>query len=596
MRRILFPLFALLLLSGFALSQEWTDVRSPNLRMLTQGSSKQARDILWKLEQARIVFGHLLNRSKVNRNRPFLVLGLQSANEVRDLVGDHPMFTGGFAMAAGDRNYLVIDLSSQDLSGIYRAYALLLLDANYPKAQPWFDEGLAEYIAGLRSESKQITEVAPSSIAEELASGPPQSVSQLISPKARSVPRFAASSWLLFRWLLDNGQLESVGPYLNQVMNRSVPPENAFREVFSTTPEAVDSALVQFKSTAMVPKNVGLPTDLDPITFTTAKFPLAEAQAVEARFELDETGQSDAALSTLRQMLARDPNNVEVNRGLGLAYMRAGDLKNAGDFIRRAIEIRDDDGYMHYLLAVLHNRGSGEQVQVDSEGPTILMHCQHATDRDPELAVAYKLMAEAQISTGHPDKALATIRTGTSLSPRDDDMLLTFASVQIANKNFADARALLRFLQTSDNRTVADSAAQMMKVASAARKDEATLAEQRRRYTDPTAPQWKPKPGEPDPTTALNADAEPEPQQKPDTRKTQYLKGTLVGVQCPGDRSAELVVVANRKTWRFEVADRSKALLIGADNFECSWKNIPVSINFKASGVDKGDLVSLEVD
>jgi tetratricopeptide (TPR) repeat protein len=596
MRSILFPLLALFLLSDFAFSQQWTDVHAPDLRMLTQGSPKQAREILWNLEQARVVFGHLLNRPKVNVNRPLLILGMQSADEIRALIGDRPMFPGGFAMAASDRNYLVIDLSSQDLSGIYRAYALLLLDANYPRAQSWFDEGLAQYIAGLRVESKKITEVAPPRVAEELASGPPQSVSQLISPNARSLPRFAASSWLLFRWLLENGQLEYVGPYLNQVMNRSIPPENAFRDVFSTTPEAVDTAIVQFMATAMSPKSAGQPTDMDPVTFTTAKFPLLEAQAIEARLRLDLPGQEDAAMSALRQMLARDPNNVEVNRGLGLASLRSGNLKDAADFIRRAIQLRDDDAYMNYLMAVLHNRGSGEAVQVDSEAPTIVMQCQRAIDRDPQLAVAYKLLAEALIATDHPDKALTTIRTGMSLSPRDEDMLLTFASVQIANKNFADARALLNFLQASDNRPVADRAREMLKIASNLKKADANEAAARRRYTDPTAPQWKPKPGEPDPTAALSADATPAQQQKPDTRKTLYLKGTLVGVHCPDDRSAELTVMAGRKTWKILVPDRSKALLIGVENFECGWSNIPVSINYKASGVNRGDLVSLEVD
>lgn len=595
MRRLLVPLFALILLSTFALSQEWTEVRSTNLRMLTDGSPKQAREILWKLEQARVVFGHLLNRSKVNRNRPFLILGLQSPSEVKALVGERPMFPGGFAMAANDRNYLVVDLSSQDLSGVSRAYALLLLEANYPRAQAWFDEGLAQYIAGLNVEQKQMTAGAPPRVAEGLTGGALEPVSQLISPNARSSPQFAATSWLFFRWLLDNGQLEYAGPYFNQVMNQSVPPENAFRQVFSTTPEAMDTALAQYKASAMAPKPAGNPVDLDMNSFTTVKFPPGEARAIEAQFRLDEPGQKDTALNSLRQLLSQDPNNVEVNRGLGMAYLRAGDLKNAGDFVRRAIEIRDDNAYMHYLIAVWHNRGSSEEVQVDSEAPTILMQCQRAIDLDPDLAVAYKLLAEAQIATNHPDKAVATVRTGMALSPRNDDMMLTFAAVQIANSKFDDARGLLKFLQTSDNRTVADRATEMIERASRMRKSEANWDDQRRRYTDPTAPQWRPKGPEPNPDT-LTASAGPTQKLKPDMRKTEYVKGILVSVQCPDDRGAELTVVANRKTWTFNVPDRSKALLIGSDTFDCTWKNVPVSINYKASGAEKGDLVSLEVD
>jgi hypothetical protein len=44
------------------------------------------------------------------------------------------------------------------------------------------------------------------------------------------------------------------------------------------------------------------------------------------------------------------------------------------------------------------------------------------------------------------------------------------------------------------------------------------------------------------------------------------------------------------------VPDRSKAVLIGADNFQCEWKDVPVSVNYRASGAQQGDIVSLEVD
>jgi len=110
-------------------------------------------------------------------------------------------------------------------------------------------------------------------------------------------------------------------------------------------------------------------------------------------------------------------------------------------------------------------------------------------------------------------------------------------------------------------------------------------------YVDPTADKWK---APPQPAADKSVEAEVKSDQ-PDTRKVEYLKGILLNVQC-ADKKATLKVSSAKKTWTFNVADRSKALLIGADNFECGWKDVPVSINFKSNGGQQGDVVSLEVD
>jgi hypothetical protein len=44
------------------------------------------------------------------------------------------------------------------------------------------------------------------------------------------------------------------------------------------------------------------------------------------------------------------------------------------------------------------------------------------------------------------------------------------------------------------------------------------------------------------------------------------------------------------------VADRNKAVIIGAQHFDCGWSGLSVSINYKRAGSYLGDLVSLETD
>ncbi len=573
-------------------SQDWVSVHSPNLRIITDGDTKSAQTALWRLEQVRTQFGLLMNRKKVNRNRPLLIIGLRNETELNSFAGGKTTLPGGFAFSAPDRDYLVMDLSAPDWSGVFRGYTLLLLNANYPRTQPWFDEGLAQTLAGLNATEKSASFGAPADVARALQSGSMRPVSELISGNAHPSPEFRAASWLLFRWLQESNQLEAAAQYFGQVMLQNVPPEQAFTQTFSISPKDLDAALQKFRTTALQPKRVDVPAPLDKTTFASNKLSEVDARAFRAEYRIEDPNQQEQALAELKQLLANNYDNAEVNRGLGIAYLREGDLKTAADYIRRAIQIDDSSAEMHYLLAIYYNQGSRGAVQVDSAAPTILLQTEKAVAIDDQFADAYALMAQAQVSMQSTAKAVQNMKRALALCPRDQNLLLEFAGVEIANSQFADAKGLLNFLKTSDNKEVAQRATAMLANADKQRKTENKFASQG--YTDPTTDKWK-APSD----TAANAAATPddhsESTAKPDARKVEFLKGTLLDVQC-AERSATLKVSSGKKTWTFNIPDRSKALLIGADSFECGWHDVPVSINFKASGNATGDIVSLEVN
>lgn len=593
MRRALFltlAFFLTLSLTGWA--QDWVSVHSHNLKLITNADTKSAQTALWRLEQVRTQFGLMLNRKKINRNRPFMIVGVRNEGELDSYAGGKPTLPGGFAVATPDRDYLFLDLSEYDWSGIYRAYTLLLLDANYPRTQPWFDEGLAQTLAGLNATEKTAALAAPPEVASTLQVGSVLPVAQLISPDVQQSPQFRATAWLLFRWLQESNQLEAAAQYFQQVMVQHVAPEQAFAQTFSVTPSDLDAALQKFRATALQPKHIDVPTALDKATFASNKLSDVDVQALKAEFRLEYPDRRGAALAELKQLLDTNHDNAEVNRGLGIGYLREGDLKTAADFIRRAIEIEDDSALMHYLLAIYYNQGSNGPVQVDSAAPTILLQAEKAVAIDEEFADAYALMAQAQVSMQSPAKAVQSMKRAIALSPRDQNLLLEFADVEIANSQFADARGLLNFLKGSDNQQVAQRATALLANADKERKTESHWASEG--YTDPTSPQWKP-PANRETKLANSDDTAENTSGKPDVRKIQYVKGTLLNVQC-SENSATLRVSSGKKTWTFTVPDRSRAVLIGADNFECGWHDVPVSINFRASGSATGDIVSLEVD
>ncbi len=82
---------------------------------------------------------------------------------------------------------------------------------------------------------------------------------------------------------------------------------------------------------------------------------------------------------------------------------------------------------------------------------------------------------------------------------------------------------------------------------------------------------------------------------RPDTRKTQYLKGKLLSVDCSTAPAATVTVLANGKKMKLRTTDYKSLVLVGADEFSCGWIDEPVVVNYKASGKTSGDLVSLEI-
>jgi hypothetical protein len=75
-----------------------------------------------------------------------------------------------------------------------------------------------------------------------------------------------------------------------------------------------------------------------------------------------------------------------------------------------------------------------------------------------------------------------------------------------------------------------------------------------------------------------------------------FMKGVLVSVDCAAAPAATLTISSSGKKWKMLAPQSKKLILIGADDFSCSWTNRKVSVNYRKSGSDQGSLVSLEFE
>jgi hypothetical protein len=80
-----------------------------------------------------------------------------------------------------------------------------------------------------------------------------------------------------------------------------------------------------------------------------------------------------------------------------------------------------------------------------------------------------------------------------------------------------------------------------------------------------------------------------------DKRPVTFLKATLLSVDCSKPPAAVISVSRGRKILKFRTVDYKSLAVIGAADFSCTWKSIPVNLNYRAGGKADGDLVSVEI-
>ena len=203
------------------------------------------------------------------------------------------------------------------------------------------------------------------------------------------------------------------------------------------------------------------------------------------------------------------------------------------------------------------------------------------------------MLGVARVDGGGVNSAVDVMKRAVELSPRNETYLLNMAVAQTAAKQWDAATTLLTKLKTSESPKIAAEA---------------------KAYLDelPNAKKYgilPPRPGavpgtKPKAMVAKKATSDddendedtkkPDTEPAPDRRKVQFAKVKLLRVDCSQSPVAVLTV-AGARSLRLRTEDFHSLQLIGADQFSCDWKNVAVTVNYKAGGKSDGDLVSLEI-
>lgn len=632
---------------------KWIEVHTAHFSVITDAGEKRGREVALRMEQMRAIFGQLLLKKKLTMSVPITVISLKSDKQYGTVAPAKQSMAGGFYVPGPDRVYIVLNLFETDpWRAVAHPLAHYFLNYNYPPAQGWFDEGLAEYFGSIQID-KQVgmggdPELAPEwheDIFDEVRRDPnvPQSLTQLVSSpvwlsmvdlftmkhdgsgtrEGTHNTLYYAQSWIVVHYLLNKNKLPEAGTYFDLVLNQKVPVEKAMVQAFDMSPAQMEDAVkTYFKSLSGLgialdqskkpiadpvniqqPDHFAVPFDVDDIGMAVSAVTDEEARAVIDDVMARVPEHRDQGLRDLQRLTADPKDNEAAHRALARDDLRQKRFEAAADELEKATELNPRDPWIWYYRAALKYQ-KAQATRTEMQGLANMMQDLRAVaDWYPELADAYNMLGMARVEGGGINSALEAQRQAIALAPRNVEYQFNLGQIYIAGKKWDLAREVFMRLKAGTDRVAAAAAKQQLEDLETLQKY--GLRPQRAGESAATAGAAN-TPGAGMGTPAVagglaqdedeEADALPKPAPvKPGTTgPVQFLKGKIVSSDCSKPPEATVTILSGMTTYKLHASDYKSLLVIGEDQFSCDWKNRLVSVNYRAVGKNEGELVSVE--
>lgn len=661
---VLVLLWSALLSSAVAEKKEpnpWLQINSAHFTVITDAGDKKGREVALRFEQMRAVFASIFNKDHLTQPVPLTILAFKNDDSYYKLAPLHngqPIDVPGFFLPGDDQNFIALNLTeAEPWHAVAHDFARMLLDNNYPPAQAWFDEGLADYFGSIQVDDTQVriggdpvrtrstnsnnatssNSSSTNSFTELLNTQPWISLPDLFAIKAKNDDpngaMFEAESWMVMHYLIHEKKLSETGNYLGLVFVEHTPVADAIQKAYGMPAQQLEQAVKDYfhSLTALQAPSAG--NDAQPYQYSalvkpddsaigSKPFPEADARAIYAEVQIRIPERREVGLQTLKTLattptmadLKAEARNEETEKRRSRADADADTLPTtaAGNemahrvlawdeieheqFDQALVELGDAaaldqrDMWIRYYLCALKFR-MAQAKKADIAGlANMLIDLRAVLEWYPEMANAYDLLAMARNEGGTTAPAMQAERAAMNLSPRNQLYVYHLAEIYVAGKKWDAAQPLLQRLKAGDNPQLAQLAQERL--------DE--IGNQRKYgMSVPNGPQAQLAPQK-SPFDVLDQDAakrssEETQQEQADKRPTKFLKGHLIAVDCSSPPVAVLTVSAQGVVLKLRAGDYKSLLLIGADDFSCSWRDRQVTANYKPGGLSDGDLVSLEV-
>ncbi|HZI55849.1 MAG TPA: tetratricopeptide repeat protein, partial [Verrucomicrobiae bacterium] len=332
------------------------------------------------------------------------------------------------------------------------------------------------------------------------------------------------------------------------------------------------------------------PAGINDIAFNSRPLDDVELRTVLADLDFQTRDYRPRGIATFHDILSKQPDNVVANRDLGYAALQQDDWDRAEQYFKRAAAADSKDPEVHYLVAfgLSHKARSTGRPPEDLE--TMKKELNAAITLDPNYADAYGLLGMILASSDDKESAIATLKKAIALNPRYDWNYANLAKVDMRAQDFDSAVPLFQHLISSADPQISAMAQQQIQSIETYKQNLARWKEQSTArggnitvstdedQTDGTQPASNLRDG--------SAKAEP----------VLFMKGILNAVDCSTSPSAILTITSAGKRWKMVAPEAKKLVVIGADSLSCSWTNKKVAVNYRKTGTNEGQLVTVELE
>jgi len=442
---------------------------------------------------------------------------------------------------------------------------------------------------------------------------------------------FYAQSWAVVHYLVNKNKMPEAGTYFDLVLNQKMPVDKAMVQAFDMSPAQMEDAVKTYfnalsglgialdqakKPVAnpvdmQQPYHFPLPLDTDEIGMVVTPVRDEEANAVIGDVMARIPEHRDQALHDLQRLTEdpkdkdKDKDNETARRGLAWDDIRQKRYDAAVNELEKATELNPRDPWIWYYRSVLKYRRAQSTRQEMQGLANMMQDLRAVTDWYPDLADAYNMLGIARVEGGGINSALEAQRLAIALAPRNVEYQFNLGQIYVAGKKWELARQVFTRLKDGTDRAAA--AAAKLQLEDLETLQKYGVRPQRAEGEAPAGAASTPSAGAGAPAVSAKAGqnssadddddaaAKPAPPKPGTTGPMQFLKGKIVSSDCSKAPEAMVTILSGMTTYTMHAADYKSLVVIGQDQFSCEWKNLLVSVNYRAVGKNGGELVSIEV-
>lgn len=369
----LLPILILFVYSAsVARAEQWAEVRSAHLTVVTDAGERQGRRVLEQFERMRAVFQKLYPKSDVDPVQPIVVVAARNAQAFRrlepaDYLHKGQIKLGGYYVHNEAKNYIVVRLDAESrnpYATVYHEYTHLQFAGSAAWMPLWLREGLAEFMQNTEIESKEVLLAQPDmddiSFLQRNALIPLEVLFRVdgASPYYHEEKKgtiFYAESWALVHYLQVNDlkehtdKLTTYMTLLSQHEDAVYAAKQAFGDLNPLEQELASYVHAHVYS-EFVLADADVP--IDESAYKVRTLTAAQADAVQADL-LAAVGRRADAQALADAALKADPRNVQALETKGLLAEQSHRLDDARKWYGEAVKLNDKDYLAQYRYASL---------------------------------------------------------------------------------------------------------------------------------------------------------------------------------------------------------------------------------------------------